>query len=130
MPMPSTRDRKPSTSKKYLYGLIIDDLIYLYMQTIGPRSPAYKTEIRDLLDTYDPDASFVLKEDGVLVHQRELDNVSDNTYPYLKDLIGLIVIEGLTDEIFELLIGTGDYYLLENLEIEEEDEEEEEDEDE
>jgi hypothetical protein len=100
------------------------------VQEVGPRSPAYKTEIRELLETYETEGAFVVKEDGVLVFQEELENLSDDTYALVKDLVGLIVIEGLTDDTYDLLIGTGDYYQLDEMIIEDEDEEDEEDEEE
>lgn len=124
MIMPA-HNRAPSTPKRFLYGFVIDDTIYLEDVVIGPRSPAWKHEFDDLVEAYEPEASFVISENGVLKFQDELENLSDTTYAFVKDLIGLIVIEGLTDEILELVIGTGDYKDLEELELEETEEEEE-----
>jgi len=125
MNMPA-HNRAPSTSKKYLYGLIIDDVIYLELVVQGPRSPAWKHEFDELVEAYEPEASFVIKENGVLVYKEELENVSDETYALVKDLIGLVVIEGLSDETLDLVLGTGDYKDLDEVELEEEEEEEEE----
>lgn len=118
-------NRAPSTSKKFLYGFIIDDIIYLEQVVIGPRSPAWKNEFDELVEAYEPEASFVISESGVLKFQEELESLSEETYGLVKDLIGLIVIEGLTDETLDLVLGTGDYKDLEDVEVEEIEEEEE-----
>lgn len=117
-------NRAPSTSKKFLYGFIIDDIIYLEQVVIGPRSPAWKNEFDELVEAYEPEASFVISESGVLKFQEELESLSEETYGLVKDLIGLIVIEGLTDETLDLVLGTGDYKDLEEVEVEEIEEEE------
>lgn len=124
MTMPA-HNRAPSTPKRFLYGLIIDDTIYLEDIVIGPRSPAWKYEFDELVEAYEPEASFVISENGVLKFQEELENLSDETYALVKDLIGLIVIEGLTDEILDIVIGTGDYKDLDEVELEETEEEQE-----
>lgn len=118
-------NRAPSTSKKFLYGFIIDDIIYLEQVVIGPRSPAWKNEFDELVEAYEPEASFVISESGVLKFQEELESLSEETYGLVKDLIGLVVIEGLTDETLDLVLGTGDYKDLEEVEVEEIEEEEE-----
>jgi hypothetical protein len=124
MIMPA-HNRAPSTSKKFLYGFIIDDIIYLEQVVIGPRSPAWKNEFDELVEAYEPEASFVISESGVLKFQEELESLSEETYGLVKDLIGLVVIEGLTDETLDLVLGTGDYKDLEDVEVEEIEEEEE-----
>jgi hypothetical protein len=124
MIMPA-HNRAPSTSKKFLYGFIIDDIIYLEQVVIGPRSPAWKNEFDELVEAYEPEASFVISESGVLKFQEELESLSEETYGLVKDLIGLVVIEGLTDETLDLVLGTGDYKDLEEVEVEEIEEEEE-----
>lgn len=118
-------NRAPSTSKKFLYGFIIDDIIYLEQVVIGPRSPAWKNEFDELVEAYEPEASFVISESGVLKFQEELESLSEETYGLVKDLIGLVVIEGLTDETLDIVLGTGDYKDLEDVEVEEIEEEEE-----
>ena len=124
MIMPA-HNRAPSTAKRFLYGFVIDDTIYLEDVVIGPRSPAWKHEFDELVEAYEPEASFVISETGVLKFQEELESLSDQTYGLVKDLVGLIVIEGLTDEILEEVMGTGDYMDLEDVDVEETEEEEE-----
>jgi len=124
MIMPA-HNRAPSTPKRFLYGFVIDDSIYLEDVVIGPRSPAWKHEFDELVEAYEPEASFVISENGVLKFQDELENLSEETYGLVKDLVGVIVIEGLTDQILEEVLATGDYMNLEDV-MEEETEEEEE----
>lgn len=124
MIMPA-HNRAPSTAKRFLYGFVIDDIIYLEQVVIGPRSPAWKNEFDELVESYEPEASFVISETGVLKFQEELENLSDETYALVKDLVGLIVIEGLTDEILEEVMSTGDYKDIDEVELEETEEEEE-----
>lgn len=114
---------------KYLYGLVIDDTIYLTLDDQPNRSPAWKQEYNTLVDEYEPDASFVISEAGVLKSQAELETLSTETYNDIAELVGRIVIDGLDDEILIDLIeddedGTPSTYQdLDDYETEEEEEE-------
>lgn len=89
---------------KYLYGLVIDDTIYLTLDDQPSRSPAWKQEYTTLVDEYEPDASFVISEAGVLKIQAELENLSQETYDDIAELVGRIVIDGLDNDILDDLI--------------------------
>lgn len=110
----------------YLYGFIIDELIYLELVEVAHRSPHWRREFDDLCDVYEPDAFFVIKEgQGVPLVKENLDELSDETYDRLQNLVGYVGLEGLTPEVVDDLIGTGDYLDLEDYEGVETEEEEE-----
>lgn len=91
-------------SMKYLYGLVIDDMIYLTLDDQPSRSPAWKQEYTTLVDEYEPDASFVISEAGVLKIQAQLNDLSQETYDDIAELVGRIVIDGLDNDILDDLI--------------------------
>lgn len=117
----------------YLYGFIIENKIYLDLVEVAHRSPHWKKEYDDLVETYEPDASFVIKDNvGLCIDDlNDFEDVDDNNVEkQVAELIGYVQLYGLTEDTLEDLFETGEYYELAELVLEdgeEEDEEEEED---
>jgi len=119
----------------YLYGFIIDGIVYLDMIEVPHRSAHWKKEYLELVEAYEPEASFVIKDGAGLVIN-DLDDFADvdedkqdELRALVAELIGTIGIDGLDDEIYDLIIESGDYFELADLVLEDEAEELAEDED-
>jgi hypothetical protein len=119
----------------YLYGFIIDGIVYLDMIEVGHRSAHWKKEYLELVEAYEPEASFVIKDGAGLVIN-DLDDFADvdegkqdDVRALVTDLVGVIGIDGLNDETYDYILESGDYMELADLILEDEAEELAEDED-
>lgn len=108
----------------YLYGFVIDSMIYLEFVEVASRSPHWKREFDELCEAYEPEASFVIKEGSGIVVQEGMDELPEDVDALWVDLAGLVSIEGLSGDTYEILIGSGDYFELADLILEDEEEEE------
>ena len=112
----------------YLYGFVIDNVIYLEMIEVSARSAHWKKEYNELVEEYEPEASFVIKDGAGLVIN-DLDdfegvdeNSRDEVEALVIDLIGVVGLDGLDDTTYDEIIESGDYLELRELVLEDEDE--------
>jgi len=106
----------------YLYGFLIDEQIYLEFIEVASRSPHWKREFDELCEAYDPDACFVIKEGAGVVVQEGMDDLGDELDERWVRLAGLVAVDGLTEDTYDMLIESGDYLDLGDLILEDEEE--------